>query len=204
MAPPSAPSQPGPSDPDAPPLRGWRGWAQRRKHWLLLTCGLLALVAVMTLNQPLPRVDRMLQDSARAVIAHPATDQIVIVAIDDKTLAAIGRFPWRRGLHAELLRRISAQGPRCIGLDILMSEPDADHRGDDAVLADAMLDSGCVVLPMALQNGAGEAQRELLPVPPLAAAAAAIGHAHISVDEDGVVRSVYLREGFRGRLWPHF
>ncbi len=153
----------------------------------------------MVLTQPLPRVDRMLQDNARVAISRPATDKIVIVAIDDKTLDAIGRFPWRRSLHAEVVRRISAQAPRCIGLDVLMADPDPDHPGDDAVLADAMLDSGCVVLPMALQSRGLQAQQELLPVPALAGAAAAIGHAHVSLDEDGIARSVYRREGFPGR-----
>ena len=188
---------------DASPSQGWRGWVRGHRAWLLLTLGLMLAVTLMVLTQPLPRVDRLLQDNARASMTRPASDEIVIVAIDDKTLATIGRYPWRRALHAEAVRRIAVQAPRCIGLDILMPEPDNDHPGDDATLADAMLDSGCVVLPMALQQ-TPDLQRELLPVPALAAAATGIGHAHLSVDEDGVVRSAYLREGFPGRPWPHF
>ena len=198
------PKPPAPPDPYARRRRGLRRWLRLHSAWLGLTAGLLALVAVMTLIQPMPRFDRILQDAAGAAMAKKAGDDIVIVEIDDKTLNAIGRFPWRRALHAELLRRIGAQAPRCIGLDILMTEPDADHPGDDAVLADAMLDNGCVVLPMAVRKEGSRALRELLPEPRLAAAAAAIGHAHLSLDEDGIARSAYLREGFEGRSWPHF
>lgn len=193
------PQEPPPDAPDAPPPRGWRGWLRRRRDWLLLTVGLMGAVALGVLTQPLPRIDRMLQDNARAAMSKDASDGIVIVAIDDKTVEAIGRFPWRRAFHAELLRRIGAQAPRCIGLDLLLTEADREHPQDDEILADAMLDVGCAVLPIGLAG-----QRELLPRPALAHAAAAMGHAHLSVDEDGTARSVYLREGFAGRRWPHF
>lgn len=182
-------------------------WMQRRGAWLLLAMGLLSLVTVLTLRQPMPRVDRLLQDIPRGAFAPQPSPDIVVVAIDEPSLAAIGRWPWRRALHAELLRRIAAQSPRCIGLDLLLTEPDANHPGDDELLADAMLDSGCVVLPMALRHGGAgpaAAQEELLPVPVLAAAASALGHAHLSIDKDGIARSVYLREGLPGRTWPHF
>jgi CHASE2 domain-containing sensor protein/signal transduction histidine kinase len=175
-----------------------------RLPWLVLATALVTLVTLLTLTQPMPRVDRMLQDNARADMRQPPSHEIVIVAIDEKSMAAIGRWPWRRALHAELLRRIAADNPRCIGVDLLLTEPDQEHPQDDAVLAAGLTDAGCVVLPMALQSRGSQAQGELLPVPLLADAAAAIGHAHLSIDEDGIVRSVYLREGFAGRAWPHF
>jgi len=181
-----------------------RRMAARRLPWFLLATGLIALVTLLTLMQPMPRVDRMLQDNARADMRQPPSHEIVIVAIDEPSMAAIGRWPWRRALHAELLRRIAADNPRCIGLDLLLTEPDQEHPGDDAVLAAGIADSGCVVLPMALQTRGSQTQAELLPIPALAQAASALGHAHLSIDEDGIVRSVYLREGFAGRAWPHF
>lgn len=201
------PTAPLPFPPDAveaPSSPGWRLFAQRRGPWALLAVGLIALVTALVLTQSLPRVDRILQDNARAAMDQPPSKDIVVVAIDEKTLAAIGRWPWRRAFHAEVLRRISTQSPRCIGMDLLFSEPDSDHPGDDGVLADAMLDSGCVVLPLALQTRGLQVQQELVPLPSLTAAATAIGHAHLSIDEDGIARSVYLREGFPGRSWPHF
>lgn len=205
-----APTDAGGAAPGAP--RTWAGRLQRigrrvwhqRGPWLLLSSTLLCATTVLTLLQPFPRVDRMLQDNARAAMGQPGTDDVVLVTIDDASLEAVGRWPWRRALHAEVLRRIAAQSPRCIGLDLLLTEQDATDREDDLVLAEAMRDSGCVVLPMALQSAGGQPQKELVPVPVLAAAAAGIGHAHISLDQDGVARSIYLTEGFDGRPWPHF
>jgi CHASE2 domain-containing sensor protein len=109
-----------------------RPWIRRRGPWLLMATGLLTLVAVLSLTQPMPRADQLLQDSARAAMASPPSGDIVIVAIDEKSLAAIGRWPWRRTFHAGLLRRIAAQSPRCIGLNVLFAEPDVDHPGDAA------------------------------------------------------------------------
>lgn len=174
-----------------------------RLPWLSLSIGLIALVTVLTLTQSLPRFDRMLQDNTAAERAQEPTGDIVIVAMDEKSIDAIGRWPWRRALHAEVLRRIAVSEPRCIGLDVLLSEPDRVHPEDDMALEASLLDSGCVVLPMALQTR-GSTQSELLPMPSLARAATAIGEAHISLDQDGVARSIYLNEGFAGRLWPNF
>jgi len=194
-------SLPGPAFADTP-MGAWRRRLPRRP-WLALAGGLMTLVAVLTLTLPMPRLDRLLQDSPHAVFAPPPSQDIVIVAIDDASLAAVGRWPWRRALHAELLRRIAAQSPACIAIDLLMTEPDSEHPGDDAVLARAIADSGCVVLPMALQRTGPQAWQELLPLPELAAASSGVGHAHLSLDHDGVARSVYLHEGFPGRRWPH-
>ncbi|QNK74417.1 CHASE2 domain-containing protein [Variovorax sp. PAMC28562] len=206
MATTPAPLLPGDSDPapQTPFRKALQRYWRRRGAWLVLTVGLLALVTELTLTQPLPRFDRLLQENTGAPLEQKPSGNVVIVAIDEKSLAAIGRWPWRRALHAEALRRIAAQNPRCIGFDLLLPEQDSTYAADDAVLAQAMQDSGCVVLPMALQSVGQQTQKELLPTPLLARAANAIGHAHLSLDQDGITRSVYMREGFEGRPWPHF
>jgi len=172
--------------------------------WLGLSTGLIALVTLLTVTQSFPRFDRLLQDNAIARMGQTSTGEIVIVAMDAASSDAIGRWPWRRALHAEVLRRVAAAEPRCIGLGMLLSEPDLIYPGDDAALAASLADSGCVVLPMALQTSGLQSRAELLPLPSLARAANAVGHAHVSLDQDGIARSVYLNEGFAGRPWPHF
>lgn len=56
--------------------------------------------------------------------------EVVIVAIDDASVAAIGRWPWPRSVFAALLDRITESGPRAIGIDVTFSEtsafPDSD------------------------------------------------------------------------------
>jgi adenylate cyclase len=61
-------------------------------------------------------------------------DQVVIVAIDEKSVAAIGRWPWPRSVLARLVTSLSAAGARVIALDILVSEPEKSgelHAADE-------------------------------------------------------------------------
>ena len=53
-----------------------------------------------------------------------AGDRIVVLAIDERSLAAIGRWPWPRSVLAEIVDRLSAAGARVIALDVLLSEPE--------------------------------------------------------------------------------
>jgi PAS domain S-box-containing protein len=49
---------------------------------------------------------------------------IVIVDIDEKSLARYGQWPWPRNRLAQLLRTINAAGAASIGLDLILAEPD--------------------------------------------------------------------------------
>jgi serine/threonine-protein kinase len=51
-----------------------------------------------------------------------AADEVVLVSIDDNSLAAIGRWPWPRWRLAALVDRLSTAGAKVVGLDIVLSE----------------------------------------------------------------------------------
>lgn len=177
---------------------------RRRLEWSLLAIALLGLVAWLSVSTSLGGANHLVQDVGLRLVARPAHPDIVIVAIDDRSIAAIGRWPWRRALHAELINRISAQNPRVIGMDVLFNEEDLDYPADDLLLANALARSGRVVLPV-LRRGHGPAANAAdLPWPAFAAAAAGLGHVHVAPDNDGVVRGLYLQEGPTTAPWPHF
>jgi len=50
--------------------------------------------------------------------------ETVIVALDDKSIERIGRWPWPRSRMADLINKISTGKPRVIGFDIIFSEPE--------------------------------------------------------------------------------
>jgi serine phosphatase RsbU (regulator of sigma subunit) len=56
----------------------------------------------------------------RRVASLPVT----IVEIDERSLAAVGRWPWPRSLLAQLVDEIGRHGPVAVGIDIFMPEPD--------------------------------------------------------------------------------
>lgn len=58
---------------------------------------------------------------------------VVIVDIDDRSIAALGRWPWPRTRLAQLTASAHRLGALAIGYDIIMPEP--DHLSPDALLA---------------------------------------------------------------------
>ena len=162
----------------------------------------LLLAALLAWQNGLGRLDAAVYDFfSRLAPAAPSQD-IVVVAIDEASLAKVGRWPWSRDQQIDLIERIAQQSPAALGLDLLLSEPSADPSVD-LRMAEAIRRSGNVVLPVFTAEAGGRVQA-MLPVPPLASAARALGHVSVEPDADGVVRSVFLREGTRDRQWNHF
>lgn len=56
---------------------------------------------------------------------------VVIVGVDDKSLEALGRWPWPRDYHAQLLEIILQGSPAAIGVDIIFAE---ESGQDDALI----------------------------------------------------------------------
>ncbi len=70
---------------------------------------------------------RMVYRGERAIGRETA-----VVAIDEKSLTELGRWPWSRGIMAELVKSMKAQGVKAIGFDIIFSEPE-ENRGIKAL-----------------------------------------------------------------------
>ncbi len=72
----------------------------------------------------------------------PATGEVVIVAIDEKSLNAEGRWPWPRKKIGELIDQINSHQPNLLEMDIIFAEPDQDdpslaaalHRSANTIL----------------------------------------------------------------------
>lgn len=176
-----------------------------RGEWWVLLLALLALAVGLSPPQHLQRLNHLVQDAGLRLYQRSPQPDIALIAIDDASLAAIGRWPWRRALHAQLLNTVTAQQPRAVALDILFNEPDLDYPGDDLLLARALAASGRTVLPVLQRShaGSGQADPSDRPLALLADAAAALGHVHVALGTDGVVRTLFLQEGPRSAPWPH-
>ena len=147
----------------------WRSRLLRQRVWFLVA--LLCLTAFLYLSNVFWRTDLAIFDSALAVA--PAPSDVVIVAIDDASIAALGRWPWSRAVHAALLDRLRADGARAVALDILFTEPDPNSPEGDIALARAMEQGPPTVLPLLADfRGDDQIPRERLPIPILARAAA--------------------------------
>jgi adenylate cyclase len=70
-------------------------------------------------------LDNLIYD-ARLRLTMPRTpdNRVVIVDIDERSLAEVGRWPWGRDRMAVLVDRLLSAGVKVVGFDIVMAEPD--------------------------------------------------------------------------------
>jgi CHASE2 domain-containing sensor protein/signal transduction histidine kinase len=167
-------------------------------EWAVVAVAATLLVAFVVRYDLANRADSLVYDALIDFDARPPDPDILIVAIDDRSLAALGRWPWPRTTHAALLDRLAAAKPRAVGYDVLFVE----STPDDATLAAAMRAAAPVYVPLLLNApGTDEAPYNVTePVPLVADAAAAVGHVTLPFDPDGIVRRAALeqRDGDRG------
>ncbi len=177
--------------------------AARIRARLLTGLAAAALVTLLHLFAVTWRADAWIYDAMTHAASEAADDRILVVAIDEKSLAELGRWPWSRRTHAGLVERLSAAGVRGTAINILLSEPALFDPEGDAMLSQALIRSGKVVLPVYVEaeqlNGPSV---ELMPIPEFAASAAALGHVDMPLDGDGVARSMFLRAGLGSPHWP--
>jgi adenylate cyclase len=128
-----------------------------RPRRLILLCGLVPtlLVAILSLYRPSVFVsveydvyDRLV----RSLSARPPSERIVIIDVDERSLASVGQWPWRRDVIGQLVERLRGFGAAVVALDIVFAEPDRfEGKGvkPDVALA-ASLRGGHVVLGYAM------------------------------------------------------
>ena len=168
------------------------------REWLLIGLVLLPFTAYLSVSPGLA-LNNPLYDSLRKLAPLPVDPRILLVTIDAPSLEELGPWPWPRSLHADLIERLSAAQPAAVLFDVIFSEHGAGPG--DQRLADAVCTAGNVLLPIVNADGARSWQAGK-PLSPLLKCARGIGHINVESDNDGVVRSLYLREGPPGSALP--
>ena len=115
-------------------------------EWCAVAVLVLALTLGLTLTGATSKADDAIYDQIVHLRAPPASDRILLVTIDDSSLAALGHWPWPRSVHAKAIQAISAGRPAAIAYDVLFTEP-ARAREEDATLAAALSKAKNVTLP---------------------------------------------------------
>jgi adenylate cyclase len=107
----------------------------------------------------LQRAESLLYDARSRLAAGwaEADSTIAIIAIDDNSLEAfaevLGRWPWPRDAHANLIHYLHAAGARLVVFDVLFPEPDLARPDADADFGEVIAESGMVVLPLTFTPG---------------------------------------------------
>jgi adenylate cyclase len=201
---------------------------RRRNVPIILHCLLVALVAGLALWRPAvveDNVENLLVDwrfKARNRYWPPAVPQnIMIVAVDEPSIARYGSWPWPPTRIAELIEKVARGKPRAVGIEPFLYEqesPWGDRRIAEAIslvgqraatgiefqlggrfagaVPERLLEAAIRQVDKPAHVRPMEASRALLR-PESLAASVAYGHANYEMDRNEKVRRerLYLRYG---------
>lgn len=169
-------------------------------EWLLISLFVLGVTALLSVTKSFPFLDYRLYDIAIQLTQDkPASPEIVIVSIDDKSLEEIGVWPWRRSIHASLLG--SLQQSKAVAFDLTFLGTQPEYAQDNEIFANAIQQHGRVLLATYLSNASNIPN---IPEPEFVQAAQGLGLINITIDPDGLIRRVPLQKEQRdGNLAYH-
>lgn len=98
-------------------------WRSGRRFGALLVGVVLAVYAGTDVLQGL---DRNFYDFARNANPPQPSNQVVLVAIDEPSLARLGPWPWPRSLHARLIDKLAEANPNVVVYTVPFFEPQRD------------------------------------------------------------------------------
>ena len=151
---------------------------------------LLALLAVglLEVTGALEPFDRLILGQRFETVKRAASDGLVVVEIDARSLHELDIWPWPRRLHAQLIDRLVAEGARQIVIDIDFSAR-STPEDDEALAAAVKRAADKVVLPTFMQ-----AQRALSSAAPLenrphgsVRGSSRLGTANVQPEADGLI-----------------
>ncbi len=113
----------------------------KRLKLLWWPLALALLFGALELGEPL---EDSLRIARNKLHEQPVSGNIVLVAVDEKSLREVDGWPWSRSRQADFIDKIDSLGPKKILFDILYTGP--SNSVDDGKLAEALERSGKVTL----------------------------------------------------------
>ncbi|WP_395059321.1 CHASE2 domain-containing serine/threonine-protein kinase [Polaromonas sp.] len=159
--------------------------SKRRQFWRAdWFVGVLVVLAVLVLHSATDffgTLERRYYDFASTSTSRQPSDRIAIIAIDDQSIANIGRWPWSRDVHAQLIDQLAAAKAKTIAHTAFFFEPQTD-RGLVFIrkIKEAL---GSVTDAAAAQGGLGEQLNKV------------IAEAEITLDTDAKLAASMVKAG---------
>ncbi|HXA46793.1 MAG TPA: CHASE2 domain-containing protein, partial [Burkholderiaceae bacterium] len=98
-----------------------------KADWFVGVLVVLAVLLVYAFSDIFATMERRYYDFASTSTSRQPSDRIAIIAIDDQSIANIGRWPWTRDVHAKLIDMLAAANAKTIAYDVFFSEPQTDR-----------------------------------------------------------------------------
>lgn len=138
--------------------------------------------------------------------ARPVDENIVVIMVDEPSIEKLGRWPWPRRVHGELVEKLAKAGAKVVAFDSLFTEKDLGNPASDSKLAEAAQETGIVVSAFLFRGDLDQkifGLDPLFPYEPLFQESF-LGFVNLEPDKDGVSRHAYLYAIDGERVYPSF
>jgi serine/threonine-protein kinase len=98
-----------------------------KTDWFLGLAVVIAFVCFNRVTDLVASLERKAYDLGVQASNRVPDPDIVVIAIDDTSIANIGRWPWQRDVLAKITEQLAAAKPKVIGSTVLLSEPQLDR-----------------------------------------------------------------------------
>ena len=101
------------------------------KKYIYLGSVFLLLIIIKFINPPIiQKISFINYDFYQKVFNRGQVKDVTIVDIDEKSIAKVGQFPWRRDVYSKILKNLNQHNPKAIAFDIVFSEEDKQNPKD--------------------------------------------------------------------------
>ncbi len=98
-----------------------------RADWFVAVTVTLAVLVLHQLTDVIGTLERRFYDFASTSSGRQPSARIAIIAIDDPSIANIGRWPWGRDVHAHLIDKLAAAKAKTIVYNTFFFEPQTER-----------------------------------------------------------------------------
>ena len=84
------------------------------------------LIAYVIFGGGFKHVETSAYDLGMNLTSATPDPDIAVIAIDDASINTLGRWPWPRDYHADLIRKLNQDGAKVVGFTVFVSEPQVD------------------------------------------------------------------------------
>ena len=77
-------------------------------------------------SQLIQSLERSAYDWGVRASSRSPSDKVAVIAIDKQSIDNIGRWPWSREIHAQMVERLATANAKVIGYTVFFSEPQLD------------------------------------------------------------------------------
>ncbi len=176
---------------------------RRRVPWPLVALASLLIAWIGSRTDIVTRLEQGMGDAGASMLQHEIDSDVVIVAIDAKSIAELREWPWPRRHHAALIEKLAEAPPQQLFIDIDFSA--ASNPLDDQRLATAMAawDGEPIILPAFFQYASASSTALVVTEPlDILRPHVAVASVNLEPDADGLVRSVRRTWSVAGRTLP--